>query len=266
MFLINGTWQDTLTAYDRGIQFGDGCFTTAWVNEGDIRLFDAHLNRLTEACGRLSIPLPDSDVLREEMRTVANDHQQAVLKVIITRGAGGRGYSSEGCKTPNRLIYTSPYPEHYRQWREQGITLTKSSVQLGRNPLLAGLKHLNRLEQVLIRRHLDTTTAQEALVQDSDGWLIECCAANLFWRKGQRIFTPRLDNAGVNGLMRQHILALLAESPWQVEEVYEPASTLETADEVFICNALMPLVPVNLAMKTHYVSRDAYCYLAPLCE
>lgn len=266
MFLINGTWQDSLAANDRAIQFGDGCFTTARVNNGEIQLLDAHLNRLADACVRLGIPLPDRNLLSEEMRAVANAHPLAVLKVVITRGAGGRGYSAAGCASPNRLLSISPYPAFYHPWRELGITLTQSPVRLGRNPLLAGLKHLNRLEQVLIRQHLDASPAHEAVVLDSEGWLIECCAANLFWRKGQRIFTPRLDQAGVNGLMRQHILALLAQSPWQVEEVSALVSELETADEVFICNALMPLVPVNQAMHTRFSSRDAYRYLAPLCE
>ncbi|MEH4798874.1 aminodeoxychorismate lyase [Atlantibacter hermannii] len=266
MLLINGTWQDSLAANDRAIQFGDGCFTTARVKEGEIMLLDAHLNRLAEACARLAIPSPDLDLVRDEMCAVAESHAQAMLKVIVTRGAGGRGYSAAGCGEPSRLLAVSTYPAFYHAWREQGIRLTQSPVQLGRNPLLAGLKHLNRLEQVLIRRHLDTTDAQEALVLDSEGWLIECCAANIFWRKGNHIFTPRLDQAGVNGLMRQHILALLAQSPWQVEEVNALASELETAEEVFICNALMPLVPVNQAMQTRYLSRDAFRYLAPLCE
>lgn len=266
MFLINGTWQQTLAANDRAIQFGDGCFTTARVVDGQIQLFDAHLQRLAQACERLGIAFPDATVLGEEMRTVAQPHLHAVLKAIITRGAGGRGYSAAGCGAPTRLLSVAPYPAFYAQWREQGITLTQSPVQLGRNPYLAGIKHLNRLEQVLIRRHLEQTEAQEALVLDSEGWLTECCAANLFWRKGQRVYTPKLDQAGVNGLMRQHILRQLNDSPWHVEEERALLSDLETADEVFICNALMPLVPVKQAIRTRFASRDLYHYLAPLCE
>lgn len=266
MFLINGTWQHTLAANDRAIQFGDGCFTTARVIGGQIQLFDAHLQRLAQACDRLGIAFPDAAVLGEEMRTIAQSQQQAVLKVIISRGAGGRGYSAAGCDSPTRLLSIAPYPVWYTQWREQGITLTQSPVPLGRNPFLAGIKHLNRLEQVLIRRHLEQTDAQEALVLDSEGWLTECCAANLFWRKGQRVYTPKLDQAGVNGLMRQHILRQLEHSPWQVGEVRALLSDLATADEVFICNALMPIVPVNQAMHTRYASRELYHFLAPLCE
>lgn len=266
MFLINGAWQHSLAANDRAIQFGDGCFTTARVINGEIALFDAHLARLEHACDKLALSCPDINVLREEMRSVAQSHAHAVLKVIITRGAGGRGYSPAGCVSPNRLLSIAPYPDFYTQWREQGITLTQSPVQLGRNPYLAGIKHLNRLEQVLIRHHLEQSGAHEALVLDSEGWLTECCAANLFWRKGQHVFTPKLDQAGVNGLMRQHILCQLAGSPWQLTETRASLDELETAEEVVICNALMPLVPVNQAMHTRYSSRELYHYLAPFCE
>ncbi|CCJ97751.1 Aminodeoxychorismate lyase [Cronobacter malonaticus 507] len=139
-------------------------------------------------------------------------------------------------------------------------------MRLGRNPYLAGIKHLNRLEQVLIRTHLEQTPADEALVLDSEGWVTECCAANLFWRKGKSVFTPRLDQAGVDGLMRRHIIGLLNQSAWQLSEINAPASALEEADEVFICNALMPLVPVRSIDGHAYASRELYNYLISHCE
>lgn len=266
MFLINGTWQQTLAADDRAIQFGDGSFTTAHVIDGEVRHLQAHLDRLALACERLAITAPDFTVLRDEMQQVAQPHQHAVLKVIITRGVGGRGYNPSGCHSPNRLLSVSPYPAFYAQWREEGVSLIQSPVQLGRNPFLAGLKHLNRLEQVMIRQHLAQSDAQEALVLDSEGWLTECCAANLFWRKGDRVLTPRLDQAGVNGIMRQHIMTVLAGTRWRVEEVRALLSDLASADEVFICNALMPIIPVKQAMQTCYTSRELYHFLSPLCE
>ena len=113
---------------------------------------------------------------------------------------------------------------------------------------------------MLIRSHLEQTDADEALVLDSDGWLTECCAANLFWRKGSDVFTPRLDRAGVNGIMRQYILAKLAPSPFRVVEATMRPEALREADEVLVCNALMPLVPVRRW------NDKRYHFLAPLCE
>ena len=266
MFLINGLEQDTLPASDRATQFGDGCFTTARILEGDVCLLDAHLRRLQDACQTLLIPFTQWEILEHEMRQLASGKTSGVLKVIISRGSGGRGYSGAACQHPTRILSVSAWPDHYDRWRLEGITLALSPVRLGRNPLLAGLKHLNRLEQVLIRSHLEQTDADEALVLDSDGWLTECCAANLFWRQGRDVFTPRLDYAGVNGIMRQRCIAQLAPSTFRVVEVTARPETLREADEVLICNALMPLVPVRRWEETTWSSRELYHFLAPLCE
>ncbi|EOB9996571.1 aminodeoxychorismate lyase [Cronobacter sakazakii] len=266
MLLINGIEQDCLSATDRAVQFGDGCFTTARVRDGVVHLLEAHLARLHEGCERLMIPVPDIDTLRNEMRLAAQEQESAVVKVIISRGAGKRGYSIAGCSAPTRIVSRGAYPDFYSEWRERGVSLATSPVRLGRNPHLAGVKHLNRLEQVLIRTHLEQTSADEALVLDSEGWVTECCAANLFWRKGKAVFTPRLDQAGVDGLMRRHIIGLLNQSVWRLSEINAPASALEEADEVLICNALMPLVPVRSIDGHAYASRELYHYLIPHCE
>ncbi len=266
MQLINGLRVNALPANDRSIQFGDGSFTTARVIEGKVRLIEWHLCRLLHACERLGIPFVDWDVLRKEMTSLAIEQENCILKVIITRGSGGRGYSGALCQHPTRILSTSAAPTHYACWKEEGAILSLSPVRLGRNPYLAGIKHLNRLEQVLIRSHLEQTNADEALVLDSNGWLTECCAANLFWRCGRDVYTPRLDQAGVNGIMRQFIIAQLAPTAYRVVEVNAPLSALEQADEVLICNALMPVVPVQRYADLQWSARELYQFLAPICE
>ncbi|MGU9865204.1 MULTISPECIES: aminodeoxychorismate lyase [Kluyvera] len=266
MFLINGLAQNTLAVNDRATQFGDGCFTTARVVNGRVQLLPAHIARLQSACRRLAIPFESWSTLSDEMVMLAQRLQNGVLKIILSRGAGGRGYSGSACQTPTRILSTSATPAHYARWKAEGITLALSPVTLGRNPYLAGLKHLNRLEQVLIRSHLEQTTADEALVLDSDGWLTECCAANLFWRCGRDVFTPRLDQAGVDGIMRQFIIAQLARSAFHVVEVNAPLTAIADADEVLICNALMPLIPVQRYAEQQWPARELYQFLAPLCE
>ncbi len=266
MFLINGCQQQTLAANDRAVQFGDGCFTTARIQTGEIQLLQAHLARLRDAFERLFIPFTDWAILEQEMIALAGRQQTGVLKVMITRGAGGRGYSAAGCQTPTRILSLSALPAHYARWQQEGITLALSPIRLGRNPHLAGVKHLNRLEQVLIRTHLEQTAGDEALVLDSDGLLTECCAANLFWRQGMTVFTPCLDQAGVKGIMRQFIIDRLAASGFTFAEVAAPLKALADADEVLICNALMPVVPVNACGEWEWTSRELYSFLSPLCE
>ena len=266
MLLINGIEQDCLSATDRAVQFGDGCFTTARVRDGVVHLLEAHLARLHEGCERLMIPVPDIDTLRNEMRQAAQGQGSAVVKVIISRGAGKRGYSIAGCSAPTRIVSRSAYPDFYCEWRERGVSLATSLVRLGRNPHLAGIKHLNRLEQVLIRTHLEQTSADEALVLDSEGWVTECCAANLLWRKGREVFTPSLAQAGVNGIMRQFCLQQLAHAGFRVVEVNAKEEALLSADEVVICNALMPVIAVRAYDQQRWSSRELFQFLAPICE
>ncbi|WP_423061928.1 aminodeoxychorismate lyase [Citrobacter portucalensis] len=266
MYLINGKTSDLLPADDRGLQFGDGCFTTARIVDGRVLLLASHIARLQLACTQLAIPYLQWQMLIEEMCHLAQLHTHGVLKVIITRGSGGRGYSGANCRNATRILSVSAWPVHYDRWRQEGITLALSPVRLGRNPLLAGLKHLNRLEQVLIRSHLEQTDADEALVLDSEGWVTECCAANLFWRKGDVVYTPRLDQAGVNGIMRQFCIRMLAQSPFSIVEKYAGLEEVMQADEIVVCNALMPVIPVRACGDTLLSSRLLFDFLAPLCE
>lgn len=263
---INGIEQTDIAARDRAVQFGDGCFTTAAILDGKIKLLEAHLQRLQESCERLFMPLPNLPQLATEMQQIAAQQTQAVLKVILTPGAGGRGYSRKGCTAPTRILSLSPWPQHYATLQQQGATLVTSPITLARNPLLAGLKHLNRLEQVLIRHHLDQTEADEALVLDTAGTVVECCAANLFWRKGNNIFTPRLEQAGVNGIMRRYLMAQMARSGQACQLIDGSRDDVLNADEVVICNALMPVLPVRKIDDVSFTARTLYQQLQASCQ
>jgi len=263
MVWVNGETQSALAVSDRAVQFGDGCFTTARVQQGTVVQLNAHLERLHQGCERLLITGVDWEALRREMTEIVEGQEEGVLKVIVTRGSGGRGYSAAGCSSPARILSVSPYPQHYHRLRESGARLAISPVRLGKNPLLAGIKHLNRLEQVLIRAQLDQTDADEALVLDTDGMLVECCAANFFWRVGNEVFTPDLSASGVNGIQRQDIMRRATELGFTVSEVRAGPEVLATAEEVLITNALMPVLPVYQIETWHYGSRRLFQLLSP---
>ncbi|WP_267431639.1 aminodeoxychorismate lyase [Erwinia psidii] len=255
---VNGQPQDSIAIADRAVQFGDGCFTTARIIEGQVVALEAHLERLEKGCQRLRIGAVDWIALRQEIVKAAAGHDEAVLKVIISRGKGGRGYGASGCGQPTRIVMTSDYPVRYHHLKQTGARLTLSSVRLGRNPLLAGIKHLNRLEQILIRTELEQTNFDEALVLDTEGMLVECCAANLFWRKGKAVFTPCLTDSGVNGIQRQQVIGLLHGEGVSVSEVRQPPEVLAEADEVLITNALMPVLPVCQIDQQFWHARQLY--------
>ncbi|MCJ7462618.1 MAG: aminodeoxychorismate lyase, partial [Candidatus Baumannia cicadellinicola] len=151
-------------------------------------------------------------------------------------------------------------------WHRNGLRLTINPVRLSRNPLLAGIKHLNRLEQVLIKAYLEREEGDEAIVLDTDENIVECCSANIFWRYGKKVFTPALNYAGVAGIMRQQILALLPQFGYSCEEVITGISTLEQADEIIITNALLPIAPVNSIGSYNYDNRTLFNFLCPYCQ
>lgn len=264
MRLVNGRADATIFSGDRGLQFGDGCFTTARVKAGKICYFTDHIQRLERDCQRLDINFQQWAALTTEMHALAANHSSAVLKVIITRGSGGRGYGCEGCESPSRIVSLSAFPEQYANWQRTGISLVTSPIRLGLNPALAGIKHLNRLEQVLIKQHLAGTDAQEALVLDFEGNIVECCAANIIWRKGQVIYTPKLTYAGVDGTMKNRIIAALVTEGYACQQVTEPLNSLAAADEVLVCNALMPVIPVSKLDHWHYSSQQTMAKLRQL--
>ena len=267
MIWINGERQQQIAISDRALHYGDGCFTTARLQQGNIAWLEAHLQRLREAAEVLMLSGVDWDALRQEMQLAAAHWPQpeGVVKVILSRGTGGRGYSAAGCHQPVRMVMLFAAPGHYAALREKGVRLATSPIRLGINPQLAGIKHLNRLEQVLIRTQLEQSGADEALVLDTEGKLVECCAANLFWRQQNQLFTPALSGAGVNGIMRRRVIALARQHGYICHEVREPPQALALAEEVFITNALMPLLPVRQIDGWQYASRTLYQRLLPDC-
>ncbi|TKI07703.1 aminodeoxychorismate lyase [Martelella alba] len=266
MYWINGQPRRHLSLTDRAIHYGDGFFTTARIRDGGIDLLPYHLDRLTQAGERLLFPAIDRAELEREMRIVAEHAGEGVLKVIISRGAGGRGYGREGVSAPIRIMSLGAMPAHYPSWRDRGVCLCLSPVRLACSPLLAGIKHLNRLEQVLVRAHLSQTAqADDAVVLDARGYVTECSAANIFWRRGRDVYTPTLSQAGVAGVMRRHIMAMLADSAFTLRQTDALPAVLAEADELVLCNALMPVLPASRFADRSYTERTLFDFLKPNC-
>ncbi|OEE76329.1 aminodeoxychorismate lyase [Enterovibrio norvegicus FF-162] len=256
MILLNGQASDHLPLSDRGLQYGDGCYTTMLSNHGVLRSWPLHLARLTSNTEALGIQGIDWDLLTAWAESVSlsqKDKAEMIVKILITRGSGGRGYSPQGCQTPNVVVSSHPSPAHYEQWREKGIQMGMLQQRLGLSPL-AGLKHLNRLEQVLIKQEVDALGLDDGVVCDLNGKLIETSASNLFWRKGDNLFTPDLSLSGVEGTMRAEVINAAPGEGFHVSIVSAEPDVLIDADEIFITNAVMGLVPVRCVEKTFYSS------------
>jgi 4-amino-4-deoxychorismate lyase len=240
---INGVEKQAIEITDRGLAYGDGLFTTAKILNGEVILLDKHLERLTEGCRHLGIELPSERRMRVHISTVARSFSLATLKVIITAGSGGRGYSRLGLKENDCkiIIMVFDFPTQYAAQSKQGITLGDSLQHIGSSPMLSGIKHLNRLEQVLLRAELDKRSEDELLVTNVQGEIIEATSANVFyWLEGQ-LHTPKISCSGVNGIVRQAILAKYPE----IKVCRAHLADLDGAEAMFICNSLMGIMPVR---------------------
>lgn len=235
--------QRALPITERSTAYGDGVFTTAKIMHGKVVDLTQHLNRLKSSTEKLLIGYNDQG-LGEHLANLAKRFELAVLKVIVTAGEGGRGYSRINSSAQKILITVHEYPQHYDKWSIDGITVGIAKFQLGVNPGLAGIKHLNRLEQVLLRQELDSRPEDDLLALNCNGHIIEVSAGNVFWRKKGEINwqTPTLEQSGVDGLLRQKILSVLPRATIVTVNVEQ----LADVQSMFICNSIMGIVPVKV--------------------
>lgn len=248
--LINGYEADTISALDRGLHYGDGLFETLAVKGGKPLRWERHLLRLMQGCDRLGIPFPDVSDLTVEALRLCNGQQQAVLKVMVTRGAGGRGYRKPAQPEPTRLLARYPWPDYPQSHWQDGVRVRLCETRLGSNPALAGMKHLNRLEQVLARAEWDNDAIVEGLMFDSDDNVIEGTMSNLFLISAGQLVTAELSACGVSGIMRAMIIEC-AES-LGLHCAVRPISRAEllAADELLLCNSVIGIWPVR-ALESH---------------
>ncbi len=244
--------QDSVIPFnDRTALYGDGCFTTIAVSNKKPELLALHLQRLKRDCDKLFIQFNDWTDLEKTILELSLTQHYDVVKVVISRGQGGRGYSPTTCINSTAYLSLSSIPVHYSNWRKDGVSMGISSIQLAIQPLLAGIKHLNRLEQVLIKRELDKLEYDDVVVCDTNGHVIETSAGNLFWRKADTWFTPNLESSGVIGVMRNHVFDLLKSNNIELKQVVAGVNELFLADEIAISNCLMGWVPVRSLKGTN---------------
>ena len=248
--LINGKVQAGVAVDDRGLQYGDGVFETIAVAETGPLCLDEHFARLREGCERLSIPPPAFPVLRDEVALVSGSNPVsspgAVVKIILTRGEGGRGYAPPAEARPNRIVALYPWPAYPPGHATEGVRLRFCQRRYGINPALAGIKHLNRLEQILARAEWQDPAIAEGLVMDLDDNVIEGTMSNFFMLKDRALLTSDLHACGVRGVIRQKIIGLAAGLGLAVHEQAISRALLLQADEIFLCNSLIGIWPARM--------------------
>ena len=230
---------------DRGLAYGDGLFETIAVVNGVPKLLSGHLARLQQGVERLRItgvPLPA--IASAIGEAAAGMGGQGALKLMLTRGDAPRGYAPPEEANPRWWLQAFPWTCPTEP--ATGASVAVSTVRLGEQPLLAGLKHLNRLEQVLARAEYPPAAADEALMLDSAGRVVCATAANVFVVRKGAVFTPDLTRCGVAGVVRNALLTAGGSPalPWTFTATDLTLDWLLTADEVFLTSALRGVWPV----------------------
>jgi len=255
--LVNGEPVGSLPVTDRGLAYGDGVFETLRITASGPVLYTEHLQRLAASCQRLHIPLDLMQVHRhiEQLLNTrallfSGEFDTGIIKLIVTRGDGGRGYMPPVSVQPRIIVQWHPLPSDLAQPAEQGIVCALIDQPVSLNPQLAGMKHLNRLDQVLASQVMQRLVEyrpqlREVLMPDPYGWLIEGSRSNIFAVFEGQLCTPDLSHAGVAGVMRQHLLQAAREAgkPGCIRPI--GVSELTLASEVFICNSVIGVWPVH---------------------
>ena len=272
--LIDGAPGAGVSALDRGLHFGDGLFETIACVNGRPRCLALHLERLTLGCSRLGIA-PPTGALREEVERLAAAAQRSIVKVILTRGAAqARGYAVTGREQPTRIVIRYPWPEEPPLSGAEGARVRIARTRLGENPALAGLKHCNRLEQILARSEPGSENVDEALMLSASGKVISGTMSNVFVvdgpRESPRLRTPAVTLCGVAGVMRRVVLREAGRAGIAAAESDLTPEELGAAHEVFLTNARLGVLPVGAiegrSLPVGPLTRRMQVLLAPLME
>lgn len=238
MILVNGRRSDWVNARDRGLAYGDGVFRTLRTEAGQPVWWADQFAKLAADCSALALACPDEAVLLDEVRQAA-EAEPGIVKIVLTRGAGTRGYAPPADAACTRVVLSAPLPPHARLDASFPIAARWCTLRLARQPRLAGIKHLNRLENVLARAEWDDPEVFEGLLCDQRGAVISGVTSNLLWVRNRALFTPDLSECGVAGVARSRLLRAAARLGMPVHIGRWLPDAILDADEAMICNSVI---------------------------
>ncbi len=253
--LINGKFKKSISVLDRGLAYGDGFFETMlWQRFQNQKKFGVefwvrHLMRIKKGCDLMRIKIPDETQFLEQRnkildKTIKDGKNSGLLKLIITRGVGGRGYRFEDNMEPTLIFLSFEKPLLNETNYKLGVTTRICGTKLSQNQNLSGLKHLNRLDSVLARSEWDDDYF-EGIFLDLNKNIIEGTMTNVFFVKKNILITPPIINSGINGVMRQ---VVIEESKRFFEKIIERPihiNEVKSFDQMFLTNSVLKILPVR---------------------
>jgi 4-amino-4-deoxychorismate lyase len=241
--IINGVEDSRIDVLDRGFQYGDGLFETIAYKNNKLQLWDEHMQRLRDSCERLSLSVVDESLWLGDIKQCQLS-TDAVIKLSLSRGVSGRGYAYGDNDSVTRVTASFKLPD-YPQTNQTGISAVLCKTPVSVNPMLAGMKHLNRLDNVLARNEWHDSAIAEGFMFDSSGHIIQGTMSNVFCVLGDELYTPLLEQCGVAGIMREQVIALASELniPLSIVDISKP--NFLQMDGVFVTNSLIGIWPVT---------------------
>jgi 4-amino-4-deoxychorismate lyase len=242
--LVNGAPGNTINAEDRGLSYGDGVFRTLRMQAGRPVGWERQYAKLQHDCAALKIACPSALVLSSELQQLGKTQAEGVAKIIITRGVSTRGYAPVAQSEVTRIVSITPAVSYPADFAKQGIRMHVCKVRLGHQLLLAGIKHLNRLENVLAASEWQGQDVPEGLMCDISGYVISGTRSNLFMLRGNILYTPNLSRCGVAGVQRDRVIDWARQHGVTCKAADFHMEELVLADEIFLVNSVFGLWPV----------------------
>lgn len=243
--LVNGVPGNTINAEDRGLAYGDGVFRTLRMQAGSPLCWQRQFAKLQHDCNALKIPCPSALVLSSELQQLGKSQPDGVAKIIITRGVSTRGYAPAAQSEASRIVSISPAAPFSAENAKQGVRVHVCKVRLGHQFLLAGIKHLNRLENVLAASEWQDADISEGLLSDVSGFVISGTRSNLFMLRGNILYTPNLTRCGVAGMQRDRVMDWAKQHGVTCKVAEFRLEELVQAEEIFLVNSVFGLWPVR---------------------
>ena len=250
--LVNGKQGNLIGIRDRGLLYGDGVFRTLLASRGHALHWPLHYRKLRHDCATLGIPCPDLALLSSELDGLLSGHPDGVIKLIVTRGQGVRGYAPPVHAEPARIWDVSPLPDYPPGWATRGVRARVCRLRLGRQPGLAGIKHLNRLENVLAAAESGDGEIAEGLLMDEAGNVVGGTRSNLFIVSKNVLITPDLSACGVAGVQRDRVIEWAGRNNIPVQMRNVGLEEIINADEAFVVNSVICLWPIRELEQRHW--------------
>jgi 4-amino-4-deoxychorismate lyase len=264
MILVNGVANAMIQPSDRGLSYGDGVFRTLLLRDALNGNWRRQYAKLASDCARLRIACPDATLFEQDFVQLGSD--AGAIKLIVTRGAGQRGYMPSELTSPTRIVSAAPLPVYPPQCARDGVAVRVCGLRLSRQPLLAGIKHLNRLENVLARSEWQDPDIMEGLLLDDTDHVIGGTMTNLFAVRGNVLHTPDLSNSGIAGVTRERIMGYAANLGLAVSVGQLSLNDLYASDEVMLCNSLIGIWQIRELERKKWLNGRYTALLRTLLE